>query len=303
MRPPISLVRPVCGIDNFAELTLGSSFRLDYPDYEIIFCVAQARDPVVPLIRAVDRGASAPARAAAHRRRPRQRKSETQQLRQGLERRRARLDRACRFQCADAAAIISTRLMARWDDATGLVCSPPAGSHPHGFWAVVECAILNTYQARWQYTADTIGVGFAQGKTMLWRRDILERAGGIRRLGQRTRRRRRRDKNHSRAGPARAACRRAVRAAAGPALGDRSLAAAGALGATAPLLVSAGICAGNFQQRRCGRWRRRHLPRTNLALPVAACVVALAARLVRRGNGAGLARRLAAVGRLSRSTR
>ena len=43
---------------------------------------------------------------------------------------------------------------------------------------------LNTYQARWQYVADTLGFGFAQGKTMLWRRDILENAGGIRALGR-----------------------------------------------------------------------------------------------------------------------
>src|ERR1700737_4078699 len=65
---------------------------------------------------------------------------------------------------------------------TGLVCSPPAGSHPDGLWAEVECAFLNGYQARWQYAADSIGYGFAQGKTMLWRRDILEQAGGMRAL-------------------------------------------------------------------------------------------------------------------------
>ena len=39
--------------------------------------------------------------------------------------------------------------------------------------------MLNTYQARWQYAADSLGAGFAQGKTMLWRRSDLEWAGGI----------------------------------------------------------------------------------------------------------------------------
>jgi ceramide glucosyltransferase len=66
---------------------------------------------------------------------------------------------------------------------TGLVCSPPVGSRPDGFWAEVECAFLNTYQARWQLAADTVGLGFAQGKSMLWRRDLLDAAGGIRALG------------------------------------------------------------------------------------------------------------------------
>ena len=39
------------------------------------------------------------------------------------------------------------------------------------------------FKRRWQYVADALGIGFAQGKTMLWRRDILENRGGIRALG------------------------------------------------------------------------------------------------------------------------
>jgi len=65
----------------------------------------------------------------------------------------------------------------------GLVCAPPIGARPANFWAALECAFLNTYQARWQYLADALGHGFAQGKTMLWRRADLEAAGGIRALG------------------------------------------------------------------------------------------------------------------------
>jgi ceramide glucosyltransferase len=74
------------------------------------------------------------------------------------------------------------RLFAAWQPDTGLVCSPPIGCHPQGFWAELECAFLNTYQARWQLFADEIGLGFAQGKTMLWHRRILEAAGGLRAL-------------------------------------------------------------------------------------------------------------------------
>ncbi len=51
--PAVSLVRPLCGIDNFLEETLRSSFELDYPRYEIIFCVALAPDPVMPLLRRI----------------------------------------------------------------------------------------------------------------------------------------------------------------------------------------------------------------------------------------------------------
>jgi ceramide glucosyltransferase len=74
------------------------------------------------------------------------------------------------------------RLFAVWQFDAGLVCSPPAGHAPLGVWAELECAFLNTYQARWQSFADSIGLGFAQGKTMLWRRDVLDSGGGIRAL-------------------------------------------------------------------------------------------------------------------------
>src|SRR6202047_2562169 len=48
---PVSLVRPLCGIDNYVAETLRSTFELDYPCYEILFCVAHASDPVLPLVR------------------------------------------------------------------------------------------------------------------------------------------------------------------------------------------------------------------------------------------------------------
>src|SRR5579862_932468 len=49
--PPISIVRPVCGLDNFLEETLRTSFELAYPHFELIFCVASARDPAIPVVQ------------------------------------------------------------------------------------------------------------------------------------------------------------------------------------------------------------------------------------------------------------
>src|ERR1700691_2909853 len=51
--PPVSLVRPLCGIDNYAADTLRSTFGLDYPHYEILFCVASGSDAVLPLVRSL----------------------------------------------------------------------------------------------------------------------------------------------------------------------------------------------------------------------------------------------------------
>ena len=52
-RPPsgVSILRPVCGLEHRIEDTLAASFRIDHPRYEVIFCVAAADDPVVPLVQ------------------------------------------------------------------------------------------------------------------------------------------------------------------------------------------------------------------------------------------------------------
>ena len=46
-------MRPLCGIDNYAAETLRTTFDLDCPRCEILFCVASAQDPVIPLVEAL----------------------------------------------------------------------------------------------------------------------------------------------------------------------------------------------------------------------------------------------------------
>jgi ceramide glucosyltransferase len=51
-----------------------------------------------------------------------------------------------------------------------VVSSPPVGTDPLGFWGDVECAMLNTHAARWQYAAAMLDLCFAQGKTLAFRK-------------------------------------------------------------------------------------------------------------------------------------
>jgi ceramide glucosyltransferase len=181
--PAVSLVRPVCGIDNHAAETLSSTFHLDYPECEILFCVAAANDPVVPLVHTLM--AEYPD-ADAQLLIGDERASNNPKLNNVLKGWRAAQHEW--IVLADANVLMPRdylrQLFASWRADTGLVASPPIGSRPQGIWAEVECAFLNTYQARWQYIADAVGFGFAQGKTMLWRRADLERAGGIEALAK-----------------------------------------------------------------------------------------------------------------------
>jgi ceramide glucosyltransferase len=169
--PPVTIVRPVCGVDNFVEETLASSFAL-----------AQPRDPVVPIVQQL---------IAAHPQIPARllvgddRVSVNPKLNNCVKGWNAAAHDW--IVIADSNVLMPPdyiqRLLAASQPDCGLVCAPPVGARPQNVWAGLECAFLNTYQARFQYFSDALGNGFAQGKTMLWRRADLERGGGIRALG------------------------------------------------------------------------------------------------------------------------
>jgi ceramide glucosyltransferase len=178
----VSVLRPVCGIENYIEETLRSTFQLDYPRYEAIFCVADPNDPAIPMVQrliALHPGVEARllignAAVSAN--------PKLNNLVKGW--------RAARYHwiiMADSNVLMPRdhlqRMLSAWRSDTGLVCSPPIGGAPRNLWAELECAFLNTYQARWQCFADGLGLGFAQGKAMLWRRELLDLAGGIEVLG------------------------------------------------------------------------------------------------------------------------
>lgn len=179
--PAVSIVIPARGTEPFTAETLERAFSLDWPRYELLFCVAHAGDSAAPAIRAaMARFPHRPARLLVGD----DRISANPKLNncvKGWEA--ARGDWVI---LADSNVLMPRdyirQMTAAWRRDTGLVCSTPIGARPDGFWAEVECAFLNTLQARWQYAGAALGLGFAQGKSMLWSKPMLDAHGGIRAL-------------------------------------------------------------------------------------------------------------------------
>lgn len=182
--PGITVLRPVCGLENNIQETLRSTFGTTYPGpVQLVFCVQRESDPIVPVVRQLI--AEHPGIDAA--------------LLVGDERisGNPKLNNlvkgwaAAKYDyilMADSNVLLPPdylqRLIARWTEDTGLVTSPPAGIRAENAWGQLEAAFLNTYQGRWQLSSDAMGNGYAQGKMLFWRRDILENAGGLAALGQ-----------------------------------------------------------------------------------------------------------------------
>lgn len=177
-RPPVTLLRPVCGSDPFDALTLSTSFWQDHPDYRIIFCAPRADDPACDLVRRLmAEYPHVPARLLI---------GEAEGLRNPKLRnvwkgwQEATDDWIC---MTDSNLLLPksylSDLCAAWGADTGMVSGPPIGAWPEGCGGHLECAFLNANQARLQLAVARLGKGFAQGKTLFFNRPLIEAVGGL----------------------------------------------------------------------------------------------------------------------------
>ena len=181
--PGITILRPVCGLENQLHQTLASTFTANYPLYEIIFCVASPTDAAIPLVHdLIAANPHIPAKLLIGD----EKVSGNPKLNNLVKGWNAAAHPLILMSDSNVILPPDTlqRLLDQWTPGTGLVSSPPIGTAPAGFWASLECAFLNTFQARWQMAASRLGNGFAQGKMLFWERKLVESNGGLAQLGK-----------------------------------------------------------------------------------------------------------------------
>ncbi|MBL8665716.1 MAG: glycosyltransferase [Candidatus Odyssella sp.] len=176
-RPPVSIIVPTRETEPAFAARLAELASLDYPDYEIIVASERAEPNVERALAALP-----PARAA---------------------RVRVSVDGARHTFNPKVNVLVAAYRMAKYDlvlmtddnvhsppdriDAllghlgggVGLVSAVAVAVKPEGIVAEIEAAFQNGYGARFLLAGDRIGRSVAMGKTLLFRRGDLDRAGGI----------------------------------------------------------------------------------------------------------------------------
>ncbi len=179
----VTILKPLRGLDEGISENLESFFRLDYPKYEILFTVASADDPVCEVVRKhMIRYPGVKARLILG------------AVEAGLNPKVNNLIRSYEQAAYDSIVISDSncrvtgdyleRLVSHFAEDVGMMTSIVAGFSPRGLGGLLEATFLNTFFARALTVASAIGQPCVMGKSMMFRRSVLDQVGGIRGLGE-----------------------------------------------------------------------------------------------------------------------
>ena len=180
--PAVSVLVPVKGVDAEFAANLEAFFGQVYPVFELIFTVAEAGDPAIPLVqRAIALHPGIAARLIVGD----VKVSANPKVNNLVNGERAARHPLVLISAANIALMPDTlaRLVPLLKPGIGMVSAVPVALRPTNFIGELEEALWNGHAARWFYAAAAFGAEAGLGAAMLMRRDDLARFGGIAALG------------------------------------------------------------------------------------------------------------------------
>lgn len=178
--PPISVLKPLAGVDDGLEENLRSFFEQKYPDFEILFAVRNGKDPAVQLVEKLRAHyPSIPARLLVTGEPPYP-NAKVYSLDRMLAEARHSLVVMADSDVRVTDSMLATIAAEFQDERVGLATCPYRAVPGNSFWNVLEAIGLNTDFMGGVMVARMLdGMRFALGPTIAARRETLSSIGGF----------------------------------------------------------------------------------------------------------------------------
>lgn len=180
---PISILKPLSGLDEGLEQNLRSYFEQDYRNFEILFAVRWESDPAVPVVRKLMAEYSAVGSKLIFTGEPPYAHAKVFSLKCMLDEARHELIAMADSDVRVARDFCSSLATEFQDERLGLVTCPYRALAGDSIWSRLEAVGMNTDFHAGLFTAVMMeGTKFAVGPTIVARRSALESLGGIERV-------------------------------------------------------------------------------------------------------------------------
>lgn len=183
--PPVTVLKPLAGLEDGLEENLRSFFRQDYPDYQLLFAVREAGDPaaaVVQRLLAEHPGQDAELIVTGE---PDIPNAKVYSLARMAERARHGILVVSDSDIRATPGYLRGIAREFADPRVGVTTCPYLAAPGPSLWTRLEALTANTEFWSGVLVARMLeGMRFAVGPTMALRREYLERAGGFRATGE-----------------------------------------------------------------------------------------------------------------------
>jgi len=180
---PISVLKPLHGVDEGLEQNLRTFFEQDYAEFEILFAVREAGDPAIPVVERLRAEHPAVASTLIVTGEPPYPNAKVYSLDRMMAQARHDLLVMSDSDIRVTPTLLRTVAAEFQDERLGLATCPYRGVPGGSFWSTLEAIGLNTEFLGGVLVARMLeGMRFALGPTIVARRGVLKKIGGFDRL-------------------------------------------------------------------------------------------------------------------------
>jgi ceramide glucosyltransferase len=182
--PPVTLLKPLHGLEPFLERNLESFFVQDYPDFEIVFGARESSDPALKIVDALQRKYPQVKTRVVLSGEPGYPNAKVFALENMLEATADCIVITDSDVCVDRNCLREV-ILPLLDLNNGVVTCLYRGLSAGGFWSRLEALGMSVELPSGVLVANMLeGMRFALGPVMATRKDVLNAIGGIAALGQ-----------------------------------------------------------------------------------------------------------------------